>query len=100
MIGSNNTIIIHGNGIIITIIGIEHLGNNVKRLKILLCCIFQNNITYEDVIFATKFKLFSICIMGLHVGTICTYIVNTVVEVLTTRRIYLDTTLKRYRTTK
>jgi hypothetical protein len=42
----------------------------VKRPKILLCCIFQNNIAYEkDVMFTIKFKLFSICIIGLHVRT-------------------------------
>ncbi len=42
----------------------------MKRPKILLCCIFQNNIAYEkDVMFTIKFKLFSICIIGLHVRT-------------------------------
>jgi hypothetical protein len=95
MIGGNNMITIHGNGAIITIIVIEHLRNNVKRPKILLCCIFQNNITYdEDVMFTTKFKLFSICIIGLHVGIVFAYIVNTIVKVLTLRIIYLNTTPK------
>jgi hypothetical protein len=86
MIGGNDMITIHGNGAIKTIIVIviEHLGNNVKRPKISLCCIFQNNITYEEnVMFTTKFKLFSICIIGLHLGTIFAYIVNTTMKVLT-----------------
>jgi hypothetical protein len=61
----------------------------------MLCYIFQNNITYEeDVMFTTKFKLFSICIIGLHVGTIFAYILNTTVEVLTIKIIYLNTTPK------
>jgi len=85
-------ITIHGNGAIKTIIVIEHLGNNVKRPKMSWCCIFQNNITYEEnVMFPTKFKLFSICIIGLHVGTIFAYIVNTTMKVLTIRTIYLNT---------
>jgi hypothetical protein len=88
MIGGNNMITIHGNGAIRAIIVIERLGNNMKRPKILLCCIFQNNITYEDVITVTKLMLFSISIIGLHVGTISTYIINT------RRRIYLDITPK------
>jgi len=59
MIGGNNMITIHGNGAIRTIIVIERLCNNVKRPKILLCCIFQNNITYEeDVMFTTKLSCF------------------------------------------
>ncbi len=95
MIGGNNMITIHGNGAIRAIIVIERLGNNMKRPKILLCCIFQNNITYEeDVMFTTKFKLFSICIIVLHVRTIFAYIVNSTVKVLTIRIIYLNTTPK------
>jgi hypothetical protein len=51
-------ITIHGNGAIKTIIVIEHLRNNVKRPKMSWCCIFQNNITYEEnVMFTTKFKV-------------------------------------------
>jgi hypothetical protein len=44
--------------------------------------------------FTIKFKLFSICIIGLHLGTIFAYIINTNVEVLTIKTIYLNTTPK------
>jgi hypothetical protein len=38
------------------------LGGEVRRPKMLLCCNYQNGITYEeeDIIFVTKLKLFSI----------------------------------------
>jgi hypothetical protein len=89
MIGGNNMITIHGNGSMRIIIVIERLGNNVKMPEILLCCIFQNNITYEEeVMFNTKCELTFICIIGSHVGTIFAYIINPIVEVLTIRIIY------------
>ncbi len=38
---------VYGKGIIRTIVVTKHLGSNVKRLKILLCCDFHNDITNE-----------------------------------------------------
>jgi hypothetical protein len=51
---------IQGNGTVITIIVIKHLGIEVKWPKMLWCCNYQNGITYEeeDIIFAIEPKLF------------------------------------------
>ncbi len=56
----NNTMTIQGNGTVITIIVIKHLGIEVKWPKMLWCCNYQNGITYEeeDIIFAIEPKLF------------------------------------------
>jgi hypothetical protein len=44
----NNMITIQGNGIIMTITMIKHLGTYLKRPKVLLCFDYYNGITYED----------------------------------------------------
>jgi hypothetical protein len=56
----NNIVIIQGNGIIKTIIVTKHLGGEVRRPEMLLCYDYQNGIIdeEEDIIFATKPKLF------------------------------------------
>ncbi len=58
----SNTITIQGNGTVRTITVTKHLGGEVRRPKILPCYDYQNGITNEeeDIIFATKPKLFSI----------------------------------------
>ncbi len=58
----NNTVIIHGNGIIRTITITKHLGSYVKQLEVLLCYDFLNGMTNEeeDVMFDSTPKLFSI----------------------------------------
>jgi hypothetical protein len=53
--GSNN-VTMQGNGTIQTITVTKHLGNEIRRPKVLLCIIDEK----EDIIFATKPKLFSI----------------------------------------
>ncbi len=57
-----NIITIQGNGTIITITITKHLGGEVRRLKVLLCYDYHNGIIdeKENIIFATKPKLFSI----------------------------------------
>jgi hypothetical protein len=58
----SNIITIQGNGTIKTITVTKHLGGEVRRLEVLMCYDYQNGITHEkeDIIFATKPKLFSI----------------------------------------
>jgi hypothetical protein len=58
----SNIVTIQGNGTIKTIIVTKHLGGEIGRLEMLLCYNYQNGITdeKEDIIFATKPKLFSI----------------------------------------
>jgi hypothetical protein len=57
----SNSISIQGNGTISTIIITKHLGGEVKKLEMLLCYNYQDGVTdKEDIIFATKPKLFSI----------------------------------------
>jgi len=65
----NNIVTIQGNGIIKIIIITKHLGGEVRIPELLLCYDYQNGITYEEkyIMFATKSKLFSIGIIGLHV---------------------------------
>ncbi len=43
----SNTITIQRNGIVRTIIITKHLGVEVRRLEMLLCYDYQNDITYE-----------------------------------------------------
>ncbi len=52
----SNIITIQGNGLVRIIIITKHLGNEVRRLKVLLCYDYQNGIIdeKEDIIFATK----------------------------------------------
>jgi hypothetical protein len=63
----SNIITIQGNGKIKTITITKHLGGEVRRLEMLLCYNYQNGIIdeEEDIIFATKPKLFSIGIINL-----------------------------------
>jgi hypothetical protein len=58
----NNIVTIQGNGIVRTIIVTKHLGSELRRQEVLLYYDNQNGITNEeeDIIFATKPKLFSI----------------------------------------
>jgi hypothetical protein len=58
----SNIVTIQRNGIIKTITITKHLGDEVKRLELLLCSDYQNGIidVEEDIIFATEPKLFSI----------------------------------------
>ncbi len=50
----NNIVTIQGNGMVQKKVT-KHLGAEVKRPKMLLCCAYQNGITdmEEDIIFAT-----------------------------------------------
>jgi hypothetical protein len=61
----NNTITIQRNGTIRTITVTKHLGGEVRKPKVLLCYDYQNGITDEDIIFATKLEFFSIGIINL-----------------------------------
>ncbi len=58
----SNTVTIQGDGTVWTIIITKHLGSEIRRPKVLLCYNYQNGIIdeEEDIIFATKLKLFSI----------------------------------------
>ncbi len=58
----NNIITIQRNETIRTITVMKHLGDEVKRPKMLLCYDYQNGVIdeEEDIIFATESKLFSI----------------------------------------
>jgi hypothetical protein len=57
----NNIVIIQGNEGVRIITITEHLGGEIRRLKVLLCYDYQNGITIEeDVIFITKLEFFSI----------------------------------------
>jgi hypothetical protein len=56
----SNIVIIQGIRIVRTITITKHLGGEVRRPKVLLCYNYQNGIIDEDIIFATKLKLFSI----------------------------------------
>jgi hypothetical protein len=58
----SNIVIIQENGIVRTIIVMKHLRGEVRKSEMLLCYNYQNGITNEeeDIIFATKPKLFSI----------------------------------------
>jgi hypothetical protein len=58
----SNIVVIQRNGTVLTIIITKHLGSEVRRPYMLLCYNYQNGITdeEEDIIFATKLKLFSI----------------------------------------
>ncbi len=58
----NNIVTIQGNGTIQTITVTKHLGNEIRRPKVLLCYNYQNGITdeEEDIIFVIEPKLFSI----------------------------------------
>jgi hypothetical protein len=58
----NNIVTIQGDGIAKTIIVTKHLGHEVRRPKMLQCYDYQNGIINEeeDIIFATKPKVFSI----------------------------------------
>ncbi len=63
----NNTITIQGNWTIWTITITKHLGSEVRRLEVLLCYDYQNDVTDEkkDIIFVIELKLFSIGIISL-----------------------------------
>jgi len=63
----NNIITIEGNGIIKTITITKCLGGEVRKPEVLLCYDYQNGIIdeEEDMIFATKPKLFLIGIISL-----------------------------------
>jgi hypothetical protein len=52
----SNIVTIQGNGIIRTITVTKHLGNEVRRLEVLLCYDYQNGIIdeEEDNIFVVK----------------------------------------------
>ncbi len=82
--GSNTITIQGGNGIIKTIILIKQLRGEVRRLKMLLCYDYQNDIIdeEEDIIFATEPKLFSLGTISLH-DTI-QYVKTTNVEIMDT----------------
>ncbi len=57
----SNIVTIQGNGIVKTITVTKHLGDEIRKPKMLLCYDYQNGITHEeDIIFATELKLFSI----------------------------------------
>ncbi len=58
----SNIVIIQRNGTIRTIIVTKHLGGEIRRLEVLLCYDYQNDIIDEekDIIFATEPKNFSI----------------------------------------
>ncbi len=64
----SNIVTIQWNGMIKIITIIKHLGNKITRPKELLCYNYQNVITYdkENIIFATKLKLFSIGTISLR----------------------------------
>ncbi len=44
----SNIVTIQGNGIIRTITVTKHLGNEVRKPKVLLCYNYQNAVTYEE----------------------------------------------------
>jgi hypothetical protein len=52
----NNIFTVQGNGIVKTITIIKHLGNEVRKLEVLLCYDYYNGITNEeeDIIFVIK----------------------------------------------
>jgi hypothetical protein len=58
----NNTMTMHGNGMVKTIVVIKHLGGEVKHPKMFLCYNYHNGIIDEEenIIFAIEPKLFSI----------------------------------------
>jgi hypothetical protein len=57
----SNIVTIQGSGIVRTITITKHLGNEVKRPKVLLCYNYHNGITdEEEIIFVTKPKKISI----------------------------------------
>jgi hypothetical protein len=64
----NNTITIQGNGTIRKITITKHLGSEVRRPEVLVCYDYQNGIIdeKENIIFATKPKLFFIGTISLH----------------------------------
>jgi hypothetical protein len=64
----SNIITIQANGTIRTITVTKHLGNEVRRPKMLLCYDYQNGITNEkkNIIFVTKPKVFSVGRISLH----------------------------------
>jgi hypothetical protein len=83
----SNIITIQRNEIIRTIIVTKNLRDEVRRPKVLLCYDYHNGITNEeeDIIFATKPKLFSIGTINLpetiqYVKTIDVEIINTNVK--------------------
>jgi hypothetical protein len=55
-------ITIQRNGTVRTIVVTKHLRTNLKRLEVLLCFDYQNDITNEekDMMFANELELFSI----------------------------------------
>ncbi len=80
----SNIVTIQRNGMVKTIIISKHLGNEVRRLEVLLCYDSQNGITYEeeDIIFAIKLELFSIGTINLP--KIIQFIKTTNVEIMAT----------------
>jgi hypothetical protein len=55
----SNIVTIQRNGIMKTITITKHLGGEIRKLEVILCYDYQNGITHEeDIIFATKLKLF------------------------------------------
>jgi hypothetical protein len=58
----NDIVTIQSNGIVRIITVAKHLGSEIRKPEMLLCCNYQNGITNEEenIIFATKPKLFSI----------------------------------------
>jgi hypothetical protein len=83
----SNIVTIQGNGTVRTITVTKHLGGEVRRPKVLLCYDYQDGITNEEeeIIFATKLKLFSI-------GTIS--LPKTIQFVKTTNAEIMDTYVK------
>jgi hypothetical protein len=57
-----NLVTIQGNGIVLMITMTKHMGNDIKRLEVLVCYNFQHGIIDDekDVIFTVEPKLFSI----------------------------------------
>jgi hypothetical protein len=82
----SNIVTIQGNGIVRTITITKHLGNEVRRPKVLLCYDYHNGIIdEEDIIFAIEPKLFSIRTISLpeiiqYVKTIDVDIMDTSVK--------------------
>ncbi len=79
-----NIISIQKNGIVKSIIVTKHFEGEGRKLKVLLCYDYQNNVTdeEEDIIFVIEPKLFSIGIISLH-ETI-QYVETTDVEIMDT----------------
>jgi hypothetical protein len=83
----SNTITIQGNGTIKTITVTKHLGDEVRRLEVLLCYDYQNGIAYreENIIFVIELALLSI-------GTIS--LPETIQSVKTTNVEIMDTSVQ------